>query len=109
MSASGKLPGWDFPYCLRARGMSWPTLLPLGLRSSDQNGPEIIHVRQGGAGNYRIAQCLEEAMAVIALQAGARICALRAGSRERVGGEISTGDLLRSVHSIGVAGNGMNV
>ena len=42
--------------------------LPSRWRSDHQNRPEIVHVRAGRAGDERLAECLEEAVAVVVVE-----------------------------------------
>src|ERR1700689_1243975 len=69
---------------------------------------KVVHIGKGGPRDHRVAQRLEEPMAVVALETGARIDALCARTLEAVGRQVGSGDVLGTIDAIGIAGDGMD-
>jgi hypothetical protein len=72
-------------------------------KAVDDDARKSFTCGQRRAGHDRIAECFEEAVAVVVVQALARLQAQRPGAVERVRSQQRAGDLLLAVDAVGVA------
>src|SRR5947209_6457853 len=75
------------------------------LAAIDQDGAKVVDVGERRAGDDGVAQCAEEAVAVVVVQALARMDAACPGARQRVGRQERTRDLFLAVDAVGVGGD----